>query len=134
MGGLSVTIREGQPALIVHSQSDLDRAVSAAVEESKRRGYLGLIDLEASGGNTLSIVIGSDETVLSFVHGHGNPPYYASRGATDAIDPVLTCFLHFGHHTEFPRRHVISMAQGINAAREFLGVNELPKAIAWDEV
>lgn len=109
-------------------------AVAVGVEESNRRGHLGLINLEVPGGNVSSIVVGSEETVLSFVYGHGNPPYYVSRGKAESIDPVFTCFLLFEHHTEFARRNVIPMPDGIKAAREFFAVNDLPKSVAWEEV
>lgn len=68
---------------------------------------LNVIYIEAANGNALSIVVGCGETVLGFSYGHGNPPYYESRGPAVDDEPVLTGYVSYKHHTEFPRRCVI---------------------------
>ena len=38
------------------------------------------------------------------------------------------------HHTEFSRKNVIPLADGVKAVRQFLGSNGLPTCINWEEV
>ena len=80
------------------------------------------------------MVVGGDETVLGFTSGSGSPPYYASRGESDGVEPVMTCYLHSAHHTEFPRHAVIDREAGLAAAVDFFEHGELPRCIQWQEV
>lgn len=80
------------------------------------------------------MVLGGEETVLGFDYGHLDPPYYASKSESDKDEPLLTCFLTFAHHTEFPRRYVIPYADGVKAVAEFLDSGGLPTCIVWEEV
>ena len=75
--------------------------------------------IEAPNKNAMTIVVGSSETVLSFDSADRNPPYFASKGASDQDEPVMTCYLNFAHHTEFPRRYVIPLKDGIEAVNQF---------------
>jgi len=38
------------------------------------------------------------------------------------------------HHTEFPRKYVIPVADGVKAIREFLDSHDLPNCIMWKQV
>lgn len=129
-----VTIHDDEPPFIVHNAAQLDDALRLASDEARQRGILCAIRLEAQNGNEISIVLGSEETVLSFDYGHGSPPYYASKGSTDTDTPIMTCYLSFLHHTEFPRKYVIPLAEGIKAVRQFLDSGGLPTCIEWEEV
>jgi Immunity protein Imm1 len=94
---------------------------------------VNIISVEAASGNTLSLVVGSDDTVLSFTHGHQNPPYYASHGAEVGGHPVMTCYVGLVHHTEFPRKYVIPFEKGLIATHEFAESESLPQSIEWIE-
>jgi hypothetical protein len=72
--------------------------------------------------------------VLGFQYGHHDPPYYASRGVSDADEPKFTCYLTMQHHTEFPRKYVIPVSDGVNALRQFLHSADLPTCIKWEQV
>jgi len=131
---LRVTIHEDQPALVVKSAIELEQVLLAGKVEARQRGMLNCVAAEAENGNKMWIVLGGEETVLSFNYAHGNLRYYASKGATEKDGPVLTCYVGFHHHTEFPRRYVIPIADGIRALQEFRGSGELPASIQWLEV
>jgi len=118
----------------VKDVTQLDEVLQAASEEARARKMLGAILMETDNGNVLTMVVGGEETVLAFDYGHRNPPYYASRGASDEVDPLMTCYLTFQHHTEFPRKYVIPLADGVKAVRQFLDSGDLPTCINWDEV
>jgi hypothetical protein len=131
---MHITIQEREPARSIATAEELDAILENAAAEAREHGMLNLIFLEADNGNAISMVVGGDETVLGFNYSHMNPPYYTSRGSSNAIQPVLTCYGSFQHHTEFPRKCVISMKQGRAAVHEFLATGALPECIAWEEV
>ena len=131
---LSIVVHDGEEAIRASTAAELNRAIHLAGEEAKVQSMLNIVSLvEATEGNTLSLVVGGDETVLSYTHGHGNPPYYASRGADARSNPVLTCYVGLVHHTEFPRKYVIPFEKGLIAAHEFAESGLLPQSIEWVE-
>jgi len=131
---LQIRIRDDAAPLTVEDGSQLEKVLNAETEEARRRGVLGAVLLEAVNGNVITMVVGGEETVLSFDYGHHNPPYYSSRGPSNADEPMLTCFLTFQHHTEFPRKYVIPVTDGVKAVRQFLDSGDLPTCINWEEV
>jgi hypothetical protein len=64
---MEVIIREEEPALAPHGLDHLDQIIDEAANEAKNQGVLSIISLNAFNGNSLSLVVGSDETVLSFI-------------------------------------------------------------------
>jgi hypothetical protein len=80
------------------------------------------------------MVVGGEETVVTFDLEGEKPAYYASQGASAGDDPSMTCYLTFNHHTEFPRRYGIPFMEGLRAVREFLDSGGLPRCINWDQV
>jgi hypothetical protein len=131
---VSVTIHEHAEPILVGSVAELDKVLQSAADEAHARGMLNVIFIASKDENTVSMVVGSQETVLGFTHGHNEPPYYASRGPIPDDHPVLTCFAGFTHHTEFPRRSVIPLELGIRAIHEFAESGVLPTSVAWEEV
>jgi len=94
---------------------------------------LNIIYIEAENGDALTLVVGGDETVLGFTYGHGDSPSYASPGPVADDWPFPTAYVSFRHHTEFPRRWVISMQMGMSAAKEFVETGRLPTCVSWAE-
>jgi hypothetical protein len=129
-----VKIHEDKAPLTVKDVTELDEVLRAASEEARVRGMLGAISIEADNGNVIVMVVGDEETVLGFDYGHQNPPCYASRGASSEDNPLMTCYLTFQHHTEFPRKYVIPFADGVKAVRQFVNSGDLPTCINWEEV
>jgi hypothetical protein len=129
-----ITIVDGKPPMAVDDEVQLDEAIRRAADEARVRGKLGAIVIEASNKDSVTIVVGNSETVLSFDSADRNPPYYASKGVSNEDEPVMTCYLNFAHHTEFPRRYVIPLKDGIAAIKQFVRSGELPTCIAWQEV
>jgi hypothetical protein len=114
--------------------SQLDEVLHEAAKEAQSHKVLGAVLIEAANGNVITMVVGGEDTVLSFDYADRNPPYYSSRGASDADEPMLTCYLTMQHHTEFPRKYVIPVADGVNAVRQFLDSGNLPTCLNWEEV
>jgi hypothetical protein len=130
---LSVSVHDPEEAVRISTAIELERVIHAASEEARARKMLNIISLQAANANSLSFVVGGEDTVLSFIYGHGNPPYYASRGAQATTHPIMTCYVGLVHHTEFPRKYVISFDHGLAAVREFAESGALPQSIEWIE-
>ena len=131
---LRATIHDQAPERVLSSVEDLDAALNEASAEARAKSKLNIVILSAPNRDWLGIVVGGDETVVSFNYGHGNPPYYASLGDDKTDEPVLTAFVGLEHHTEFPRRWVVSSAAGRQAAREFLASGGRPNSLRWEEL
>jgi hypothetical protein len=129
---LRITTCEDHPPLTVEDLSHLDEMLYAASEEARTRKTLNGVVMEADNGNTLLMVVGSEETVLIFNYGGPYPLYYASKGASDNDDPMMTCYITFQHHTEFAHKYVISFADGVKAVHQFLDCDDLPACINWN--
>lgn len=130
---LRITIREDESPLVVEDANYLDEVLNTASEEARTREKLNGVIIESNKGNRLLLVVGCEETVLVFNYGGEDPPYYASKGASENDEPLMTCYITFQHHTEFPRRHVIPFADGVRAVRRFLETDDLPTCINWEE-
>jgi hypothetical protein len=131
---LRIEIEDGKPDLTVSLGAELDRALACATSLARSAGRLNIIILAAPNNDSLSLVVGSDETVLCFDYGHGNPPYYSSAGEALSEGPVFTAFVGLAHHTEFPRKAVVPMSVGTKAAFEFLATGRRPSGVRWVEV
>ena len=131
---MKILLRENESPVEARAWADIDRAITSATEEARAEGRLIIIELEAVNGNSISVVVGGDETVLGFVYRHRNPPYYASKGSTEDDEPVMTAYFLLAHHTEFPRNWVIPLKEVMSAVNEFCQSGELPKCIEWVEV
>ena len=134
MNELHALVYEDEPLRPLRSVEELKELLREAAAEAKAVERLNIITLAAPNGDHLYFVVGSDETVMGFTHGHLDPPYYASEGAIDSDDPVLTAYVGLVHHTEFPRRWVVPMALGEAAVAEFLTTGQRPASIRWVEV
>jgi hypothetical protein len=129
-----ITIHDKASAATIVDASQLDRALSEASEEARSRGILGAVIIDAENGNSITMVVGGAETVLTFDYEHRNPPYYISKGAFDRDEPFLTCYLTFQHHTEFSRKNVIPYDDGAKAVAQFLDSGTLPANITWEAI
>jgi hypothetical protein len=129
-----VIVDEDREPVGVTTVAEVEQALGFASEEACTQGMLNIIYIEAENGDALTLVVGGDETVLGFTYGHGDLPSYASRGPVADDRPLLTAYVSFKHHTEFPRRWVIPMQMGMSAAKEFVETGNLPTCVSWAEI
>ena len=127
-----IILHENEEPVEVHSIEELDSTIDHAAEHARSEGRPNIILIETANGNSLTIAVGADETVLCFNYGHNDPPYFVSQGNSDADYPVFTAFVAMEHHTEYLRRNVIPLDIGRAAVREFLGEADLPKIVRWE--
>lgn len=131
---VQIRVHENEPPIVVTTSEEFEATFTPAINEACSRDLANIVILQAPCGDELSIAVGKHETVLGFTSAGGNPPYNASKGTSNEIEPLFTAFVSLRHHTEFPRKYVIPWAIGINAAREFAETGERPTSIAWQEV
>jgi hypothetical protein len=131
---LRASIKDQAPECTVGTVEALDLTLDEASAEARAVGRLNIILLSAPNGDRLSLVVGSEETVVSFNYGHGDPPYYVSVGDAKTAEPVMTAYVGLTHHTEFPRRWVVPISNGRRATREFLTTGQRPTSLNWEEL
>jgi len=134
MNELLATIHESVPKRTLRSEAELLETLHEAAAQARAAGMLNIVFLDAPNGDQLSVAVGGTDTVICFTSGHGNPPYFASVGTAMSDEPVLTAYAGLSHHTEYLRRWVIPIADGILAASEFLATGIRPSAVEWVEV
>jgi Immunity protein Imm1 len=128
-----VTVDDGsKPARVVNADQ-LQSTFRHATDEARVRGLLNIAFVTVPAGHVMGIVLGGDESALSFTYDHRNPPYLASRGVATAVEPVLTCYVSYSHHTEFPRHSVIPYGAALAAVQEFAASGSLPGCVQWVE-
>jgi len=128
-----VKTREEVPPARAATAAELDEILRLASEEARQRGMLNVIFVEGRDGNTLMMVVGSDETALGFTYGYRKASYHESRGTATTDAPVLTCYASFTHPTTFSRRCVIPLEDGMRALHEFAETGALPICVSWAE-
>ena len=131
---MKIIIRENTPPIEVNGLTHLDQLIIAASKQAKDEEILSIIFLNADNSNQLGIVVGGDETVLGFNYNNQDQLYCASKGKQNCDDPIMTCYLLFQHHTEFPRKYVITLDNGLKAVHEFYEFNTLPNCIEWQKI
>ena len=129
-----ILITEDRPQVSVRTIRELETTIADAAEHSRSIDLPNIIHITAESGNILSLVVGEPETVLAFQYGHCNPPYFVSKGDSDADKPYFTAFAALKHHTEFRRQNVLPTGDGLNAVREFVETGDLPACNSWEEV
>jgi Immunity protein Imm1 len=134
MAGIRAKVQDPSDDRILVFRRDLDSLLDAAAADARAQSLLNVVILIAANGNELSLVVGSPETALGFTV--AGPPlrHFASVGAVQTIEPVLTAYLGLRHHTEFPRRHVIPSSHGRVAAAEFFDTGARPTSVSWEVV
>lgn len=62
-----------------------------------------------------------------------DPPYYSSRGDSDADEPS-EAFAYGGHESEFRTRNLIDKTAAVLALQEYLQTGRRPELVPWEEV
>ena len=131
---MRVSVHDHKPPTEVHSEQEVSALLEVAAAEAESRNKLNIVFVCADNGNEISIVVGSGESVLGFTYAGNEPPYFASSGLCQEMEPVLTAYVGLEHHTEFPRQWVIPTATALAAVKEFCASQERPGAVTWVEV
>ena len=126
-------------ALLVWGTSPSDRAEVGSIEELdsvidqlERRAKRPLIvDVIVAESGSVSLGLGRERTVVSFVPESQDPPYFHSIGTTEDGDDLI--FFYYDEWTEFPRRQAIPISLGREVLRRYVRERALPDIIEWEE-
>lgn len=83
-------------------------------------------------GDSLSIGLGRERSVLNYIRGDKDPPYYTSSGGAD--DDEAVSFRFGGDWSEFPPWNAVPIALAREAMRHFCETGKLSNDIQWEEV
>lgn len=113
------------------SAKDVDELLDKLhLEPGSRRPTLVTVTREDSA-DSLAIGLGLDRSVLNYVSGSKNPPYFTSRG--DLTDEGSIQF-HFGNQwSEFPVKLSIPISLDRDAMRHFMETGRLAANVSWRE-
>ncbi len=128
-----VAIYEGDPDIEATSIDELDSIIEQAATEAADAGRTNISFMRGENGNYVSLVVGTEETVLGFNYSHNEPPYFVSKGAAEEDEPLVTAYISLEHPTTFSRCWVIPFADGLRGVHEFAATNEMPECIEWTE-
>jgi len=98
-----------------------------------------LVEIMLSTGDALTIGLGRDLSLLSYVSSSGEPPYFVSVGDSVPDDDVVlgdddvVVFYFCGTYTELPCFTLIPMELAREGARYFFQHASLPSFINWIE-
>ncbi|XXY53589.1 Imm1 family immunity protein [Sorangium sp. So ce269] len=91
-----------------------------------------LVTVELSeSGDSLAIGLGRERSVLNFVSGNKNPPYFTSKGEIDIDEGVAFRFAE--DWSEFPMRNSVPTPVAREAIRHFCDRGGLAESIEWEQ-
>ena len=119
-----------KPEVAIGTVEELDRLLDQLQQENIPSPVLVTVELPSSG-DSLSIGLGRNESVLNFVSGSGNPPYWSSVGEHEEEEAVSFNFM--GELSEIPLRHLIPLDLARQAVRDFVSTGKLSQKVKWEE-
>lgn len=111
---------------------DVDRLLDRLHEQHRNSGPTLVTVERADNGDSLSIGLGAELSVLNYVRGDKNPPYYTSSGGDDTEDVIS--FMFGGEWSEYPRRAAVPISVARAAMMRFCETGELSRDVMWEEV
>lgn len=82
-------------------------------------------------GDSLAVAVGSSISVVSFVSGSGDPPYFTSLGAHS--DEGTIEFNFMGHLSECSRTNAVPIDVAREVVRQFFRTGALSELVQWEQ-
>ena len=127
-----ITWRSGEAGVVVTCEDELRQALADVERDAARQPLIAEVTLD--GGDSLSIGLGREVSVLSYVAESGNPPYFSSQGASRVPDGKGLVFYYYGHWSEFPPSAAVPVEDAVQAVRYFCRHGGLSSQLRWVEV
>lgn len=127
-----ITWRSDDAGLVVTSDDELRYALSEAGHDAARQPLIAEVTLD--DGESLSIGLGGEVSVLSYVGASKNPPYFSSQGSSRVRDGEGVVFFYYGHWSEFPPSAAVPVEDAVEAVRYFCEHGKLSPQLSWVEV
>jgi hypothetical protein len=110
---------------------DVDRILDELhADFANRDPQLVTVELNETG-DSLAIGLGRDRSVLNYVSGSKDPPYFTSTGELEMGEPIA--FRFGGEWSEFPMRSSIPTPSARQAMRHFCATGKLSSAVQWEQ-
>jgi hypothetical protein len=127
-----ITWRSDNAGLVAASDDELRHALSEARHDAARQPLIAEVTLDE--GDSLSIGLGREVSVLSYVGASRNPPYFSSQGSLRVSGGEGVVFFYYGHLTEFLPSAAVPVEDAVEAVRYFCEHGELSPQLSWVEV
>jgi len=105
-----------------------------AEAEQDAAGLPLIAEVTLDDGDCLSIGLGREISVLSYVGASRMPPYFSSQGSAPVRDGEGVVFHYYGHWSEFPPSAAVPIAEAVEAVRYFCAHGRLSPLMNWVEV
>src|SRR5262245_35051991 len=118
MRGLSAKIRWSENHSMVDVPPDqLAECLETVAAKCREAGVPFIVDVVTHGYEML-LGVGLPESFVQIKSESGEPPYFITVGDPMA-EGTVSFYLHGAHHTEIPRRNLISTLEAVRVARDF---------------
>ena len=117
--------------VVVGSVQELDALLDRITAEAEAADLPMIAVLGREDGSTLSIGLGRPYSMVNFVDGSHDPPYFISRGEEERSERVA--FVFSGEMSEFPPWSAIAVEDAREAMRHFFTTGELSPKVDWVE-
>jgi hypothetical protein len=117
---------------LVTCEEEFRHALADAQHDAARLPLIAEVTLD--DGDCLSIGLGREISVLSYVGASKMPPYFSSQGSARLRDGEGLVFRYCGHWSEFPPSAAVPTAEAIDAVRYFCEHEKLSPLMNWTEV
>ena len=132
---MQIMVSEDQSPLECSMVAEVFETLTQAAVAAEAAERPNIVHMTSISNGTLSIVVGAKSlSNLAFQYAHSDPPFYSSRGSSNADEPFLVAYALTKHHTEIPLRYVIPMSDALEAVRQFFESDMLPTCVKWSEI
>lgn len=129
--GTVFTIAWNQHELQAASALDVERILDELHEKfADDDPQLVTVQSEETGAS-LAIGLGRERSVLNYVSGSKDPPYFTSTGELDVDEPIA--FRFGGEWSEFPMRSSVPSGVARQAMKHFCMTGKLSPDIQWEQ-
>ena len=114
----------------VESLDDVEHLLDG-IHRNAFSGDAPLVTIECRpGGDSLTVGLGRDISILSYVPGDNSPPYLLSVG--DLRGEEVMVFRFMGDRSEFPLKNGIPIAVARTALHYFCSTGKLSESVHWE--
>jgi hypothetical protein len=131
MSNIRVQWSEKESVIDVPNVDELEHAL-ADIEANVSPEYPIIVFVDTNGYR-VSLGLGHVESFVQFEQESGDPPYFVTVGDNSAKG-ALTFYLFGSHHTEIPRRNLISAVKAREVLYEWIQTAVRPANMKWEEV
>ena len=116
----------------IESLQDVERLLDSIHERFRASGTPTLVVVQLEYGDSLSIGLGQEMSVLDYVKADNKPPYYASRGTNSEEGEIS--FLFGNQASEYSLSNAVPVDAARQALTYFCETGKLSDALSWEEV